>query len=316
MEGRDAVEDGEAAQTPAAHHVSFIPIDLKVAVFMGRKLTVNDPTVEEWVADMRSLLQTCRTPPHQQSQVLLKYLGGEAKREVLVMAEEERHRASDIFARLLEVYGDKVPATTLLHLFHSRRQQSGESIREFSLALQEILGRLKQRDPEVIVRPDQLLRDRFVAGLSDTDVQRTMRMEVRRTPDLSFREVTKEALHLSADRRDLQEGSPTGVHAASAVVDQSPSLRTLQSTLEETVRQQKEMAEMMANLKLELAQLRSTPATQGRRPQRQPCWDEQGRPICFICNKSGHMARECPQRRSPPSQSQHQGPPMPPAQLN
>ncbi|XP_038061397.1 uncharacterized protein LOC119732083 [Patiria miniata] len=265
---------------------------------------------------MRALLQTWNTPPHQQSQVLIKYLGGEAKREVLVMPEEERQQANDIFARLHETYEDKVPAATLLQMFHSRRQKSTETIREFSLALQEILGRLKQRDPEALIRPDLLLRDRLVAGLANRDVQRILRMEIRRTPDISFREVTREALHLSADRADTQKDSSAGVNASSAVSAQSPSLRTLQTAPEETVKQQREMSEKMADMKLELTQLRSASASQNRRPRRQPRWDEQGSPICFICDRSGHMARDCPQRRPPQNQSHYQGPPKPPAQLN
>ena len=109
------------AQAPVAHHVTFVPVDLKVNVFTGMKLSPNDPSVEEWVADMVSMMKAWNTPQDQQPQMLLKYLSGEAKRVVQVMAAADQRNSQTILNRLLEVYGDKTPTTTLLQRFHSRR---------------------------------------------------------------------------------------------------------------------------------------------------------------------------------------------------
>ena len=165
--------------------------------------------------------------------------------------------------------------------------------------------------------PDLLLRDRFVAGLKNGDVKRMVKMEVRKRPDMTFDDVRKEALFLSADRADQGEDLvEVNVSSAVSASSGSPSLKSLQTTLEETVKQQREMAEMMAAMRLELSQLRSAPATQNRRPRRQPQWDKEGNPICLICNQSGHMARDCPQRRPLQNQSPYQSFPKPSAPLN
>ena len=42
-------------------------------------------------------------------------------------------------------------------------------------------------DTEAVTRPDRLLRDRFVAGLADGNVQRIVRMGVRKRPEMDIR---------------------------------------------------------------------------------------------------------------------------------
>ena len=238
------------------------------------------------------------------------------------MEVAERGDSRTVMERLIKIYGDKTPTSSLLQQFHCRQQRETETVREFSLALQEIVGRLKRRDPDAVAKPDEMLRDRFVLGLRDGDIRRAIKVDLRRKPDLKFEDVRSEALHLAAD-----QGESAAVNVASVVPIPSPSIvKALQTTLEKTVQQQQEMSEMMAVMRLELAQLRlapTTPTTQYRRPRRQPQWDDQGNPICLTCNQSGHMARDCPQRRppqhsrnqnyhrSPPSQNQHQNPQNP-----
>ena len=292
MDGEDqAAGPGTAAM---AHRMAFIPVDLKVNIFTGMKSSPNDPSVEEWVADMASMLDAWNTPKEQQSQLLLRYLAGEAKREVLVMKEEERRQAANIFARLREVYGDKVSSASLLQMFHGRQQKPAESIREFALALQEILGRLSRRDPGAVNRPDQLLRDRFLTGLHNMEVQRMIKMELRRRPEMTFRDVMGEALHLMSDQELC-----AGVHVAKASPASPPpsEMESLKSALEETMKQQREMAGMIASMQSELKELRLGHAHQPRESRRQPQWDESGNPICLRCDQPGHMARECPRRR-------------------
>ena len=292
MDGEEQTRGQDAAAV--AHHVTFVPVDLKVNIFTGMTSSPNDPSVEEWVADMASMLKTWNTPKEQQPQLLLRYLAGEAKREILVMGEEERSQAANIFARLLEVYGDKVSAATLLEAFHGRRQRPAESIREFALALQEILGRLSRRDPGAVNRPDQLLRDRFLTGLHNPEVQRMIKMELRRRPEMTFRDVMGEALHLMSDQELC-----AGVHVAKASPASPPhsEMESLKSALEETIKQQREMASIMAAMRSELEGIRLGNVHQARRPRRQPQWDESGNPICLRCDQPGHMARECPRRR-------------------
>ena len=71
-------------------------------------------------------------------------------------------------------------------------------------------------------------------------------------PEASFEDAHSESLHLTTDYEES-----VGVHAAKVTPTQSPSLmKTLQTTLVETVRQQREMAQMMAAMGLELNQLR------------------------------------------------------------
>ena len=314
MDGEDQ-EEGQGAAA-MAHHVTFVPVDLKMNIFTGTRSSPNDPSVEEWVTDMVTMLKTWNTPKVQQPQLLLRYLAGEAKREILVMREEERSQAANIFARLTEVYGDKVSSATLLQMFHGRQQKPAETIREFALALQELLGRLNRRDPGAINRSDKLLRDRFLTGLRNSDVQRMLKMELRRRPEMSFRDIMSEALHLASDQ-EVSAGLNVTRAAPELPEAQSPSvIESLQAALGETIKQQREMAGMMAAMRTQLDVMRLGRSHQARRPRRQPQWDEAGNPICLNCDQAGHIARECPQRRPSPRQSQHQGPPMPPAPLN
>ena len=288
---------GGAEVAPAINQVAYVPFDFKVGVFVGRPQSPNDPHVEEWARDIKSLFKSWQTPADQQSQLLMKYLSGEAKRVVMVMEPVDREDSQVVLERLLEVYGDKTPTSSLLQIFHSRKQRREETVKEFSLALQEIAGRIKKRDPEALAKQDEMLRDQFVHGLQNQDVLRSLRSALRQKPTLKFSDVLAEAIHLTADHEES-----VNVRTVESRLEnpQPPALlKTLQDVVQRTVEQQREMAEMMSTMRKELNQLciSSPRGSYQKRPRRQPRWDDQGNPICLNCDKPGHMARECPEDR-------------------
>ena len=196
---------------------SGVPFDFRVNMFAGTRQSVNDPTVEEWVNDVKCLFKSWQTPADQQPQLLLKYLSGEANREVLIMEVAERVDSRTVMERLIKIYGDKTPTSSLLQKFHCRQQRETETVREFFLALQEIVGRLKRRDPDAVAKPDEMLRDRFVLGLRDGDIRRAIKVDLKF--DLKFEDVRSEALHQAAD-----QGESAAVNVASVVAIPSPSI--------------------------------------------------------------------------------------------
>ena len=177
-QGEAAADEGAAAPVPAVQQVAYVPFDFRVSTFTGTQRSVNDPSIEEWAGDIRSLFKSWGTPADQQPQLLMKFLAGEAKREVQVMDPADREDSNNILQHLVKIYGEKTTTSSLLQRFHSRSQRGTETLREFSLALQEIMCKLRKQDPEAVPKADQLLRDRFICGLADIDVQRALRMEV------------------------------------------------------------------------------------------------------------------------------------------
>ncbi|CAH1233126.1 Hypp600 [Branchiostoma lanceolatum] len=63
--------------------------------------------------------------------------------------------------------------------FYARGQGRDESISMYALSLQEIMKRAERRRGSVLEGGDALLRDRFLDGLRDRDLERQLRQYLR-----------------------------------------------------------------------------------------------------------------------------------------
>lgn len=82
---------------------------------------------------------------------LFDHLEGEAREEIKHHSGAERKDPR-------QLYGSYV---ALQEAFFSRRQQEGEILQEFSLALMGLMERVKQRAPTGMLNTEAFLRDQF-----------------------------------------------------------------------------------------------------------------------------------------------------------
>lgn len=280
-----------------AERLVFIPRDRKCSKFNGR----SGIGISEWVEEVQACMRARHLSVADQSFFLFDHLEGEAREEIKYRPVEERENPTKIIAALKEVYGCSRSYIALQEAFFSRRQQEGETLLEFSLALMGLLEQVKQRSPDVMPNAEVLLRDQFVENVLDSALRRELKQLVRRQPTVTLLDVRGEAI------RWEREGTPGGARGRSHSV---PSAHGFQYAVQGDARvrvdhspHSSEMSELREMLKLQQQQL--TQLTQSVAQLRDQ--SRRGRPfrnssvICRRCQKPGHFAAECDGERVPPS---------------
>lgn len=136
------------------------------------------------------------------------HLEGEAKEEIKYRPSIERGDSETILAILNKLYGPTQSYVTLQQAFFSR-QQEGETLHEYSLALLALMEAVKQCAPGGLLNSAVLLRDQFVEHVLDGALRRELKQFVRQQPTATMLEVREEAL------RWEREGLPGGTRARS-----------------------------------------------------------------------------------------------------
>lgn len=162
-----------------------------VIKFTGEK---TGAAFSQWKDNLTSMFRIQNIPPSMQKELVLRSLEGEAWRQIMILAEHNRDTAEKLFDHLGQLYGDKVPASVLRSMYFNCRQESRESVRAFSLRLQELFQRLKRKDGGSLAREDVLLRDQFIDGQRDVVLRRELRTKLLLNPNISFSNIQQEAI--------------------------------------------------------------------------------------------------------------------------
>ena len=210
------MQDNEA--NPAPPNVTPVLMSPFMAGNMwGQKFSGKNPDVRlpEWQTNLKTMFSMFNLAAYAQTDMVLNSLEGEAKRHILLLEQGDRTTVEQIFSVLNDLYGNRMPTSSLRSMCFSCKQEPAETVMEFSLRLQELFQKLKKRDPDGMGPFDRLLRDQFVDGLSDRTLRRELKTLTRSSPTLSFAEINKEArLRGQADGEELtafchQAGRPT-----------------------------------------------------------------------------------------------------------
>lgn len=195
-----STQSNDAGGTLAERFV-FIPRDRKCPKFNGR----SGVGITEWVEEVQACMRARHLSVSDQAFFLFDHLEGEAREEIRYRTAQERDDPNKIIDALKELYGCSQSYIALQEAFFSRRQQEGETLLEFSLALMGLLEKVKQRSPSVMLNAEVLLRDQFVEHVLDNTLRRELKQLVRRQPTATLLEVRSEAI------RWEREGMPGGL---------------------------------------------------------------------------------------------------------
>ena len=173
--------------------------------FVGRPVSPGDPKIDEWLSDFDVFVRQCGVPAGERALVLVDYLGGCAKEEVLCHPCEVRRDFGALASLLRRVFGPRETVTSLYAEFYSRVQSVGETLAEFCRALIRLHQRIESAAPTVAERQalavlgDGALKHQFVVGVRDEWVRHELRRLVLRSADRPFIVVRGEALCLMCD---------------------------------------------------------------------------------------------------------------------
>lgn len=189
------------ASTPLTERLVFVPQDRKCPMFKGR----TGIGFTEWIEAVQACMRVRHMSTSDQAFFMFDHLKGEAREEIKFPTSVERGDPAKIISVLQELYGCSNSYVALQEAFFSRRQQEGETLQEFSLALMSPMASVKQRAPSDMSNAEVLLQDQFVEHVTDSSLRLELKQYVRRQPTATLLEVRAEVI------RWEREGLPGGV---------------------------------------------------------------------------------------------------------
>ena len=156
--------------------------------------------------------------------VLIDYIGGDAKDEVLCRPDEVRRDFGALVSLLRRMFGPLQTVTSLYAEFYSRMQSEGETLAEYSRALIRLHQRIEGAAPTMAERHalavlgDGALKHQFVVGVREEWMQHELRRLVLRLANRPFIVVREEALCLMCEEESrVVEMRPVEEKAAPAL---------------------------------------------------------------------------------------------------
>lgn len=264
-----------------------VPRDRRCPMFNGK----TGIGITEWVEEVRACIRARHLSVADQAFVIFDHLDGDAREEIKYRTNAEKRDPAKILAILTELFGCARSYVTLQQAFFSRKQQEGETLLEFSLALMSLMEQVKQCAPEGSLNVEVLLRDQFVEHVLDSALRRELKQFVRGKPTATLLEVRGEGMLW--EREGFPGGARERSHSLKSIyglqygVQGSPRPASPGSSHEFG-----ELKELLKRQQEQLNQLTHTVASmQSSFP---PARSSRNGPVtCHRCRQPGHIARDC-----------------------
>ena len=239
----------------------------RVERFRDKPEKSTDPSIREWVADMRSQADSRKLNAMEFASFLVDNIGGKARQEIVGRGDDIKGDPEKIIAVLLEVFGDGCTLPILQQRFYAYRQ-ADEDLVACSLNMVELYDRIVALDASFKPCRDAALKGRLAEAVKDE----SLRCEIRRLnverPEFTFFQLR--------DRAILWLGKIT---REKGVTVQEVSFNTT-SELQNTLKRQQEMIEkQQRQIDALLNPPRNFPNREGK---------------CYNCGATDHLKRQCP----------------------
>lgn len=299
---------GGLTQTHAP--VIYVQQDRKLPLFSGKVDSKDSWTLDEWIEQVRLFAQTRGKTDKEQAQIVFDHLEGAARTEVKFLPAVQRECMDSIFKVLKEVYGCMHSHIALQRRFYNRKQLEGETLIDYSHSLMDLMDMITKNDAQAAsIAASKDLRDQFCDGVRDQALKIRLRDLVNTNPNWTIREARAEATRWMAQYGGQPRRSTEYSLASNETV----------ASCDSTLSDSSQYNELMSLLKAQQSQLdlvMKALAPQSLPPARtrytKPRRTSDGKPICFRCEQSGHIARNCPNNvRNEPLKEAPQSQPKP-----
>ena len=250
----------------------------------GKRLEVfhgifSDPPeiARDWVEDARNHLALRPMSKSEEATCIRDHLRGNARKEILGRGPDVVNNPDLILRTILKVFGGGDALPVLQQKFFSYRQKTGESLLECSLELIGLYDQISKLDAAFVGCRKSALKGRLAEAVHDEGLQRELRRLNIEAAELSFFDLRDRAIDWIGSRRTPQEATVKEMK-----VDQSQSkiLELLQKQCAQLDAQQQQINDLLK------------PRKRDRR--------------CYSCNKVGHLARDCRQKKEQAPHAQQQ----------
>lgn len=299
-----------AAQPVRREQAIYLPRERRCPKFSG-SMAMGSLCVEEWLEEAQSCIRSRHMSDLEKALFLYDHLEGEARNEIKYRPTTVKESPTEIIKVLNEVYGCSKSYVFWQQRFFDRKQQQNESLFEFSHALMELMERVKQSKSDAIVNSDIVLRDQFCENVHDHTLRRELKRLVRADGGLTLLDVRKEAIRWVDEGQSGRDRTRTSGRASEtqytsqceATLAQTSELAELKDMV---LKQQAQLDTLIKHLGQSSNRPQAVQSHRGSRFRRAP----DGQPICFRCDKPGHIARYC--QMTPPLSNHRSAPHAPP----
>ena len=264
-----------------------------------------DSGAEQFVKEIRLLLQLQPVPPASAVTWILCALEGRARQDILDRAPSEINTPDKLLRILVEKWGEQRDGTTLASAFYKRQQGLGETVEDYASNMRSLFALANTARTGILA--DDTLRDTFVQGLQPTALRRDVKAYTRLNTGSTFEDVVKEAQRWM--REDFSDVAATAQLSATPLPDWTQLTQQLMAhidqqvsavadSLHQSIRQQRGDMDFYG---VHCPPAPRQPSLDPRR-HRQPALrqftqplgpSQRDTPTCIWCSRRGHLEDEC-----------------------
>ena len=277
----------------------------KAPVYVAREKKIDKFTgspsddVDEWTEHILSHVNTRFHSVREKAEFIFDHLGGAARSEVKFRITLSKSSPEEIVDILKEIFGGKETITQLQQKFFSCNQEHGESLRDYSYKLMDIMGDINEKQPHLYGDKDSVLKQKFAEGVMNKGLRRELRRLNSERQELRFHGLRDKALEWLEDEKESKTHGRVNETSSS----EATSIEDWKSLYEKQQKQLESLTEMVASLGRERSTSYRRPSQSQKdqryqqprppRSQRDDAPAKQRTIICHYCKGPNHIAKNC-----------------------